>query len=476
MCLSQQAAYFSSHHFVEMSSQEPAVTPVKGSRNGRRQPRRNNTPASQSKQVMLSTPPSSPPRISSSSDCLTPCPPNTTTNGNQTTSRKKCDNRSNKKFRENARPPNSTSGNGMSHHRHTSSQPNVASPVQFKDSPHYAGPTFHASPAPSALPMPAFFSKSVPDSDIAATLELDDDDAQAEDSGPELTPSKPKTNPRINHDPSPLDFLFKAAIDARNKTQQSPEAIPKSTVSHTPENLTGGRRQETASQGIFPLELDGSERNTPALSTPLSSYRDKMNALTSRSSQGNPQADMDDVQRKLKTEELKHLLFNPRPQRPASASPHAQAPRNGYFGITNVSRGINMQHHAASGPPTPVSFNGNSQQDASHQGIAYKSPPQTFAENVNPLTYRQGGSPFTSPVNSSRVNHYPSSFQPPFRDHLSRQTYQSPSSVNARLQSASPSQHRDPPDTKKLENDLRRILKLDMTPSMQANGVQSSLA
>ncbi len=28
----------------------------------------------------------------------------------------------------------------------------------------YAGPTFHASPAPSALPIPSFYSKSVPDS------------------------------------------------------------------------------------------------------------------------------------------------------------------------------------------------------------------------------------------------------------------------------------------------------------------------
>ena len=45
----------------------------------------------------------------------------------------------------------------------------------------YAGPTFHASPAPSALPLPSFYSKSVPDSPstLAAKANNDQDSSSA---------------------------------------------------------------------------------------------------------------------------------------------------------------------------------------------------------------------------------------------------------------------------------------------------------
>ncbi|EED18452.1 conserved hypothetical protein [Talaromyces stipitatus ATCC 10500] len=439
-----------------MSTPLVTTTPMKGSRNPKRQQRRNNTPASQGKTVMLSTPPSSPPRVSSPGDYFATGTPGVY-NGDNNSSRKKNDNRPSKKSRENTRLTNAPHSNG----------PSIASPPQLKDSPHYAGPTFHASPAPSALPMPSFFSKSVPDSGLSAALELDDE--LDEESAPELTtPSKPKSSAsRIKHEPSPLDFLFKAAIDARTKSQQSPEAVSKSTVSKSTDVITN-QRQDSASTGIFSLELDGSERTTPTFSTPVSSYKTKMNALTSSGTKQHWTTEMDDAQRKMKTEELKHLLLNPRPQRPASVSPHPKGPARGYF------HNAHAPQHAASGPPTPVSFNGHVQQNPA-QCMPYKSPPQTYAENINPISFHRDVSPYASPVNVARANHYGSSLQSPFRVGQPSQMYNSPTLFNARLQSTPPSRKQDP-DTKKMEDDLRRILKLDMAPSMQPNGVQSSLA
>lgn len=455
-----------------MSTQQVTTTPMKGSRNPKRQQKRNNTPASQAKTVMLSTPPSSPPRISSPNDYFatgTPGVYNAEHNG----SRKKSDNRSAKKSRENTRPANPAYSNGVNH-RHTSSQPSITSPPQLKDSPHYAGPTFHASPAPSALPMPSFFSKSVPDSGLSASLDLDDE--LEEESAPELTPSKPKASAtRINHEPSPLDFLFKAAIDARVKTQQSPEAVSKSIVSGSTDVSSASQRQEHSSNGIFSLELDGSDRSTPTYSTPVSSYKQKMNALTANGTPQQTATDLDDAQRKIKTEELKHLLLNPRPQRPASASPHPKGPAHGYFPNGGVGYTANVQQHANSGPPTPVSFNGHVQQTTGRPGNSYISPPQAYAENVNPFSFHRDASPYASPVNAARPNQYGPPFQSPYRNAQPSQRYHSPSPFNARLQSTPPPRQPES-DTKKMEDDLRRILKLDMTPSMQPNGVQSSLA
>jgi Proline-rich nuclear receptor coactivator motif len=446
-----------------MSTQQPSITPMKGPRNPRRQQqRKNQTPASQGKTVMLTTPPSSPPPTAS---------PGEVYNGDHNGSRKKNVMRSGKKSRENTRPNNPAYSNGVSH-RHTSSQPSVTSPPPLKDSPHYAGPTFHASPAPSALPMPTFFSKSVPDSGLSASLELENE--SDEESASELTPSKPKVaNPRINHEPSPLDFLFKAAIDARGKTQQSPEVASRNATSNS--DLKYSQRPEPSANGIFSLELDGPERDMSPYSTPVSSYKDRMNALTSGGNQHHPKAEMDDVQRRAKTEELKHLLLNPRPQRPASASPQLKDPAHIHPHSNGVRYPVNPTLHASSGPPTPVSFNGLPQHDtfpAHRENSPYMS---TVQAGYYPPAFRRDFSPYASPVNAARTAYGPPSSQSPFRGAPNSQRYQSPTTLNAKFQHTPPSR---PPehDTKKMEDDLRRILKLDMATGIQPNSVQSSMA
>lgn len=460
-----------------MSTQQVSTTPMKGSRNSnRRQQRKNHTPASQAKSVMLTTPPSSPPRIASPGEVLADGTPGAY-NGDYNGSRKKNGTRSIKKNRENTRPSNPTSSIGAGH-RHTSSQPSIASPPSFKDSPHYAGPTFHASPAPSALPMPSFFSKSVPDSGLPPSLETENE--LDEESAPELTPSKPKARvARGDHESTPLDFLFKAAIDARSNPQQSPEASSKSTGPAPDSKI--GQRPDSASNGIFSLELESSEQIVSDHSTPVSSYKDRMNALMSDGSPHSQRPELDDAQRRLKTQELKHLLLNPRPQRPASASPHLKGPVDSYFPDKGLGHIANTPLHASSGPPTPVSYNGHIQQNnmpGSSQKFHkqhYHTSLQAGPQNTHQGPFRREYSPYASPINAVRTNNPGPYSQSPFRGVPSPTRYQSPAAFDARLQ-ANPSSHTPELDTKKMEDDLRRILKLDMATGIQSNGVQSSLA
>jgi hypothetical protein len=91
--------------------------------------------------------------------------------------------------------------------------------------PAYAGPTFHASPAASSLPLPKFFSKSVPattsQSSMQARLDQESDKSDKTDSPPlsEATPALP--NPLLPTPPrqeeSPLDILFKADKEEKAK-------------------------------------------------------------------------------------------------------------------------------------------------------------------------------------------------------------------------------------------------------------------
>ncbi|KAL2013480.1 hypothetical protein VTN00DRAFT_1005 [Thermoascus crustaceus] len=477
-------------------STQPPLTP-KGPRNPRRQQKKNTTPYSQTKSALLTTPPSSPPRTLSPGGKAADSSNN---NANGGTSKKKNNGRSAKKPRDVSKA--SPAPNGANGHRYTSSQPNIASPSQTKDSPHYAGPTFHASPAPSALPIPSFFSKSVPDSDLAPGLELDSGSPEI-NPATESTPSKPKGRAIFSdegRESSPLDFLFKAAVEAReskykrdSETQNGigspPYTDSKAYLAH--------RKPDGSAGGIFPLELEGSEPQMmpigPAFATP---YKDRMNALRSASSPSQPTTDLDEHQRKAKTEALKNLLLNPRPQRPASASPSLRDQPN----VFNSRPSPNTKHHAvplrtSSGPPTPVSSGiqrPQNQQTASydprngvhHQYMSPLSDVHKFHTPSSALRQEISASgPVSSaelPAGSPHVTRI-SSIQASFHDHRAAPPgYESPVAQRAALPRDVPGGFSSPSskelDIKRMEDDLRRILKLDIAGGIHSNGVQSSLA
>jgi hypothetical protein len=91
----------------------------------------------------------------------------------------------------------------------------------------YAGPTFHASPAANALPMPKFFSKSAPKevaaSGLQARLDQEPDNSGSSDksdSPPAAQAVAAVPVPERSNE-SPLDFLFKADKEQKQKRQST---------------------------------------------------------------------------------------------------------------------------------------------------------------------------------------------------------------------------------------------------------------
>ncbi|KAE8388379.1 hypothetical protein BDV23DRAFT_113101 [Aspergillus alliaceus] len=460
-----------------MSTLSPNPPTPKGPRNNRRNSKRNMTPTTQ-KAGLLTTPPSSPPRNIS--------PGGTATDSSINPSKKKTG-RSNKKPRDLPKAsPAQRSG-----HRHTSSHSNNITTPQLKDSPHYAGPTFHASPAPSALPIPSFFSKSMPDSDHAPTGEADSDNY---DAGPEYetTPSKPRPRPQFRNEKpesTPLDFLFKAAVEARNsQSQHSHEASVNIHSPQTDSKTLPQQKPNNSANGMFSSEMESPETGESQIGPSFAtSYKDRMNALRSTSSPSPSAVELDEDQRRAKTEALKNLLLNPRPQRPSSATKLPSNQTDSFSEHPNAS----VPHFATplrtmSGPPATLSHNIFSQQNQSTVGAGWQSPlSNSYTINSQPYLGQNSvlrkGTLSSTPGNTA--NNSGGSFSPTVYDQskFTVNPVQAPNYPPVHHQSpASQSIPPDAPskalDAKKIEDDLRRILKLDVNPGLPPSGIQSSYA
>jgi hypothetical protein len=290
---------------------------------------------------------------------------------------------------------------------------------------------------------------------------------------------------------TPLDFLFKAAVDARNRpSQQSPEPSPRVRSPQTDSKAMQQRRFNTDTSAMFPLEMGASDLRQPQIGPSFApSYKDRMNALRSASSPSPNLQDLDEQERKAKTEALKTLLLNPRPQRPSSVfhSSHNKEHSHERPGPNPLVPHFATPLRTSSGPPTITSrgdFSGK--QPPQSEFVPLSGPHHTHFNSPQYHTYQD---PFGRGVLASNVGNTPST---------SRQGYGSPSAPYpygklsssqqspahySQYQSQSPapqpvSANANLPafDTKKMEDDLRRILKLDVNPGIPTSGIQSSLA
>lgn len=191
----------------------------------------------------------------------------------------------------------------------------------------YAGPTFHASPAASSLPMPRFYSKSVPDINKASSMqtamkeaaELSSD--QSEDSPTPV--SAQRVGEEQAREESPLDIFFKADREqkARQRLEQqvSPGVQGLSNGTTTPDRPRQHSRHSTSGSqgGLFPMELENKEPtrllHEKAFSDPTASdsVDDKSEALHCVDGIETPQQA---EQRRAKTIALKKLLMCSVPQ------------------------------------------------------------------------------------------------------------------------------------------------------------------
>jgi Proline-rich nuclear receptor coactivator motif len=231
--------------------------------------------------------------------------------------------------------------------RNTPLTPSKASNTPSKAA--YAGPTFHASPAPSALPLPSFFSKSLPHSgnSLQAMLERegsDKSDASSTRGSPPLPVERQVT------EESPLDIFFRAdkeekARARRNNASLSQFDSPGSTIAQlgspsylrspsTP-SFNGPPSRDTATPEIFAMDSDSGSSSRkpygPAFSTP---YNERINTIRSNrppspnSTVAQSPSPSDEELLKAKTQALKDLLFLPSRHPPVT---YPQSGRSRYY-------------------------------------------------------------------------------------------------------------------------------------------------
>ena len=367
-------------------------------------------------------------------------------------------------------------------------------PTRLNETPAkaYAGPTFHASPAASSLPMPKFFSRSVPNVDKASSLKsMMEQDAvnttSESDSSPFLENSRPMQDHQAREN-SPLDIFFQAdrhaKAQAQAKTQMGSPAVSNGLRSNSQNDIRHHSRQCTDSSigGIFPLEMDGAAAETPDTKIDNEPTTPAPKAMT--------EADYRDEQRKAQTLELKKLLYSPEPLPSASSSPCSATPSKsqsstspritpggGSPGLVPDPTSRDQQRHAfllalahkqisgtgtniGSAPQRPPSSKLRKEMSVpSSPGV---QPPEL------PATPTQSSAQRTSTAAIDHTRQHQNGYASPYHPFSAAST---PSVKPPGGFQKPPSRHSR--DVKFIEEDLRRILKLDVLGGDDATSVRS---
>ena len=371
----------------------------------------------------------------------------------------------------------------------------------------YAGPTFHASPAPSSLPIPKFYSKSVPEVDKAKTLatmmanESSERETSPESSEGSPSQEKAKRSNQQAREESPLEIFFKADREEKARARQgsaenlllsdTPNAQAAQTYSPPPGSPSPARhhsRHDTggSTNGLFPIELDdgGPEGQTNPANQPA--HPGGVSRANSAPVHIVTQAERDEaLKREVCSLALKKLLMSPQPERTNSAvskSPDISVNVGKMISATPTSE--------TSGPFASTPISGAEVRILSRNQPA--SLPQLQKQFGSSLA--QNGSPRPRPP-SSNLRQQLSAPQSPVQDGVPElPSTPTPSRINAidpkpksrnvhnpqfsPLRSTAfwgvdSSSGNSTIDVSSMENELRRVLKLDTLGSDGANGVRS---
>ena len=323
-----------------------------------------------------------------------------------------------------ASPTPSINGTPISAPRRGSAAPTDINGTPVKA---YAGPTFHASPAASSLPMPKFFSKSVPNVDKTKSLKTmleqeNHEPSSGSEGSPSLENAQPNPGPPFKED-SPLDIFFRADREAKSRNASTPNMSIDGN-SQAPHMKSLGRPKyhghNSSAGNIFPLEMDGaSPEDASGSATPLNSTRTSNQPLPIK--QVSPESTQVNLEEQCRAQAvaLKKLLFSPRPQIAPDAS-------------------------AGQRPPSSK---------LRKEILAPRSPTESISTPELPAT------PTPSRMQKNDAN-LPYGHKSPLNG------YNSPSFSTAPLSTPKKGNdsvyHDERSTTRSIENDLRRILKLDV--------------
>lgn len=357
----------------------------------------------------------------------------------------------------------------------------VSKPISTPNAPAYAGPTFHASPAPSALPMPSFFSKSVPESPSIKVPggRTDESNSSSSDSSPPPIVKARITEQRQKE--SPLDFFFNADREEKARARSAnsavgpfqPPAGPPPNEYSTPAANNQGRNNNPKFTGgsassMFAMELDGTPGKPygPAFSTP---YSERINAARSTPSLVNsPSASASEQQKTTdRSEALKSFLFSGQKQ----AQANGRAPEPAFPGQQSPT-----PNRAAIQPTSPSGPRNNSYsspQQQRHNGFPYMNDGSGYgsATRNTPRSsgLRQEVTPTKTPPERPDGSMFQNSPSYNFKENSASRRH-IPGS-NLAFNQAPPNAVASPPvstpsninnsDIRTMEDSLRRILKLE---------------
>jgi hypothetical protein len=214
--------------------------------------------------------------------------------------------------------------------------PNKSQATPYKNL--YAGPAWHNSPAASSLPIPDFYSKSVPAKQPPPIIE-DATDQELITAPDAATPTKRES--------TPLDWMFDAERKRRDGVRSDSPAGAQSVPSRSP------AARSPAPESMFPLELDGATNLGEQAVTSTSSFNDRINSV--KRSTSNSARTMDDSERKAKSDALKQMLFASPQKSPQTLDPNnpfnARAPQPRPYTaqpLSNPNRPSHLRYQAAS--------------------------------------------------------------------------------------------------------------------------------
>ena len=376
----------------------------------------------------------------------------------------------------------------------------------------YAGPTFHASPAPSSLPIPKFFSKSVPEAKKAKGLTAMMENESSEGA---LSPDCSEGSPTCEkaerfqqqiREESPLDIFFKADREERARARQTSSRSPlfdgtqsgqspraagpvSASPSPAPDHVRHHSRDPTcgSTNGLFPIELEDGMSNSPAYQARRPNPPTNLSRTISAPSDIMTKVGRGEIaKRNASSLALKKLLLTPQPQRPISDSPNAPTSeaKKQYTPPTKESSGpfasspssapdvrILSRKQPASLPQLQKQFGSTPASNSSprpcppssnlrQELAASQTPPQSdLSELPAETTPSWNDSPFAPPATPSQQTIVHGTDFSPLRSTALPGVGSAPIQGTNGLSS--------------MENELRRVLKLDILGSDGATGVRS---
>ncbi|KAL8791491.1 MAG: hypothetical protein Q9213_000108 [Squamulea squamosa] len=335
----------------------------------------------------------------------------------------------------------------------------------------YAGPTFHASPAASSLPMPKFYSKSVPDVNRASGVQTAMKEASETSSDQSEDSPTPGFAQRVGEEQgreeSPLDFFFKADREQKERRRLE-QQVSSGGQQLADDALTikrpqyHSRHSTTGSQaGLFPMELENKEpakashekaSSDPTTSIPVGNTSEM---LRSGDTTETPQQA---EQRRAKTIALKKFLMSSVPSTTDSASDQHTVSKStdGELNFTKLgskqTSSPHLQKHVAAQTagqvsPCPRPYSNLRKEVPASKLLENESVPELPASptpsrtrNAHKSPQSQQHSPFVTKSSPAPPSTIPEAAANPF---------------------------------KAMEDDLRRILKMNDLSSSSAAGVPS---